>query len=280
MQPGSSGDPSLPRSGRAPTRQARYWMLTIPAHEFTPYLPDVCSLVRGQLERSESGFLHWQLLVAFKTKQSLAGVRRVFGSFHAEPTRSSAAVDYVWKDETYVNGTRFELGKLPFQRNNPDHWSEIWELAKSGRIEAIDPQVRICHYRTLRAICSDYAQPIGMVRSCHVYWGRSGSGKSRLAWESAGMQAYAKDPLSKFWCGYAGQEAVVCDEFRGGISISHLLRWTDRYPVNVEIKGASVPLSATRMFFTSNIHPRRWYPDLDNETLDALMRRLIITEFE
>jgi len=202
------GDPSLPRSGRAPRqpRQARYWMLTIPAHEFTPYLPDVCSLVRGQLERSESGFLHWQLLVAFKTKQSLLGVRRVFGAFHAEPTRSSAAVDYVWKDETYVNGTRFELGKVPFQRNNAEHWEEVWHNAVQGNLMEIPADIRVQNYRTLRAITADFALPVGMERTCLVFWGRTGTGKSRRAWQEAGSNAYSKDPLSKFWCGYNGQE--------------------------------------------------------------------------
>lgn len=71
----------------------------------------------------------------------------------------------------------------------------------------------------------------------------------------------------------------MLDEFRGGIDISHILRWTDRYPVQVEIKGSSRPLLATRIWITSNLHPSKWYPDLDPETLAALLRRLTITEF-
>jgi len=272
------GDPSLPRSGRAP-RQAVYWMLTIPHHLFTPYLPDVCSLIKGQLETGESGYVHWQILVAFKKKQSVLSVRRVFGDVHAEPTRSSAADDYVWKDETAVTGTRFLLGKTPFQRNNAEHWEQVWEQAVQGNLMEIPADIRVQNYRTLRAITADFAVPVGMERTCFVFWGRTGTGKSRRAWEEAGSEAYSKDPLSKFWCGYHGQENVVIDEFRGTISISHLLRWLDRYPINVEIKGSSVPLRTKRLWITSNLNPRQWYPDLDNETLDALMRRLIIEEF-
>jgi len=88
------------------------------------------------------------------------------------------------------------------------------------------------------------------------------------------MDAYPKDPRTKFWCGYQGQANVVVDEFRGGIDIGHLLRWLDRYPVNVEIKGASVPLCVKKYAFTSNLHPREWYPELDGLTLFALLRRL------
>jgi len=76
-----------------------------------------------------------------------------------------------------------------------------------------------------------------------------------------------------------GQENVVLDEFRGGIDISHLLRWFDRYPVIVEVKGSSVVLKATKIWITSNISPDDWYPELDAETKAALRRRLTVTHF-
>lgn len=93
------------------------------------------------------------------------------------------------------------------------------------------------------------------------------------------MDAYAKDPRTKFWDGYSGQLNVVMDEFRGGIDISHMLRWLDKYPVLVECKGSSTVLKARSIWITSNIPPREWYPDLDRATLDALLRRLTIREF-
>lgn len=113
-----------------------------------------------------------------------------------------------------------------------------------------------------------------------VYYGATGTGKSRRAWDEAGPDAYCKDPRSKFWCGYQGQQHVIVDEFRGGIDISHMLRWLDRYPVRVEIKGSSRPLRATKIWITSNVHPMNWYIDLDAETKSALLRRLEITEFQ
>jgi len=94
------------------------------------------------------------------------------------------------------------------------------------------------------------------------------------------MDAYPKDPRTKFWDGYRDHSSVVIDEFRGAIDIAHLLRWLDRYPVIVEVKGSSVVLKATDIWITSNIHPREWYPGLDPETFEALMRRLEIEYFE
>jgi len=112
-----------------------------------------------------------------------------------------------------------------------------------------------------------------------VFWGRTGTGKSYRAWHEAGLDAYVKDPRTKWWCSYKGQENVVLDEFRGAIDVSHLLRWLDCYPVLVEIKGGSRPLLARKIWITSNLDPRLWYSDLDQETLDALLRRLNITHF-
>jgi len=262
-------------------RQGIFYLLTIPQHEFVPYLPPQCQWIKGQLEVGDStGYSHWQCVVALKKKGSLSSVKSIFGNgIHAELTRSEAANEYVGKEETRVEGTPFELGAKPFKRNSAVEWECVWTSAKSGAIEEIPANVRVVSYRTIRAIMSDYSKPVGMERECYVFWGTSGTGKSRRAWDEAGMDAYCKDPRTKFWCGYQAQENVVIDEFRGGIDVAHLLRWLDRYPVRVEIKGSSTPLSAKRIWITSNIGPERWYPDLDPETLAALMRRLIVTEF-
>lgn len=132
------------------------------------------------------------------------------------------------------------------------------------------------HYGNLRRIAMDNLQAIAMEREVIVLWGSTGVGKSRRAWEEAGLDAYPKDPRTKFWDGYRSQKHVVVDEFRGGIDIAHLLRWCDRYPVNVEIKGAAVTLKAEKIWITSNLPPERWYPDLDAETMAALLRRLTV----
>ena len=73
---------------------------------------------------------------------------------------------------------------------------------------------------------------------------------------------------------------VILDEFRGDIDISHLLRWLDRYPVIVELKGSSAPLVAEKIWITSNLHPSSWYPLLDAATYAALERRLQITHMQ
>lgn len=260
--------------------QARYWLLTIPQHAFMPYLPKQVRYLRGQLERGNANqYLHWQLLVLFAQKVRLATVRRIFGEFHAEPSRSDAANEYVWKDDTAIEGTRFELGELPVNRNNNKDWERIWESAKRSRFDDIPADVRIRSYHAIKRIATDNLAPQPIERSVKCFWGPTGTGKSRRAWEEAGWEAYPKIPCTKFWDGYNGHEHVVIDEFTGQVAIEHLLRWFDRYPVNVETKGSAVVLRANRIWITSNVDPRAWYPTAPLAQLDALLRRLDITHF-
>lgn len=259
--------------------QGVYWLLTIPQHEFIPYLPPQCVYIKGQLEQGQGGFIHWQVLVVFQRSVRLNAVRNVFGPFHAELTRSSSSSDYVWKEDTRIAGTQFEIGKLPHKRNCKRDWDVIWEQAKSGDINAIDKSVLVPHYNSIKRIMQDHLTPCAIQREVFLYWGATGLGKSKLAWEEAGFDAYPKDPRTKFWDGYQGHEVVVIDEFRGAIDISHLLRWFDRYPVIVEIKGSSIVLKANKIFITSNLYIDEWYPNIDKCTIDALKRRIKVTHF-
>lgn len=118
-----------------------------------------------------------------------------------------------------------------------------------------------------------------MDRSTIVLWGETNVGKSTTAWKYAGWDAYPKDPRSKFWCGYQGQENVVIDEFRGGIDIAHMLRILDKFPMIIELKGYSTVLKAKNIWITSNLHPKDWYPDLDRNTYMAFARRLRVLKF-
>jgi len=122
-------------------------------------------------------------------------------------------------------------------------------------------------------------EPVAIERTVVCYWGDAGTGKSRRAWEEAGLDAYPKCPRSKFWCGYRGSAHVVIDEFRGGIDLGHFLRWLDRYPVIVDTKGGATVLKATHIWITSNLNPNDWFPGICQETLAALRRRMTIIHY-
>lgn len=99
--------PRLP-GNPLPRRQGIYWLLTIPralwsVPQSVGAIPGpAISWIRGQAEVGESGYEHWQIVVAYREKTSLNGCRESFPGAHAELTRSEAAVDYVWKESTRV----------------------------------------------------------------------------------------------------------------------------------------------------------------------------------
>jgi len=74
-----------------------------------------------------------------------------------------------------------------------------------------------------------------------------------------------------------GQTKVIIDEFDGQIGITHLLRWMDKYPCSVEVKGGTLPLMATDFWITSNKPLEQWYPDASTNQVEALKRRVIIS---
>lgn len=263
-------------------RQGTYWIGTIPrATDYEPQLHEGLHYLKGQLEQGqeETAYEHYQVFFICKKKSSLAQVKAIFGNpgttSHFELTRSAAAEAYVWKEETRI-GEQFEFGAKPFKRNSFTDWEEVRTLAKSGTLDEIPADIFVRCYPSLCRIRSDYFQPTAMDRTSTVFWGPTGTGKSHRAWTLGGDNPYYKDPRTKFWDGYTDQKVVIFDEFRGTIDISHILRWIDKYPVRVEIKGSTKVLLATQFYFTSNIHPSRWYPDLDAETYEALERRLDI----
>lgn len=261
--------------------QAIYWMLTIPVHEFIPYLPPNCKYLKGQQEIGENGFHHWQVLVHFTKKTRLNSVRETFGPFHAEPTKSIAAEAYVWKDDTRVEGTQFELGNKSTKRNSPEDWDRVWVAATEGRVMDIPADIRMRSYSTINRIREDYTRPLPRnTVKARCFVGISGSGKTHRAYEESGGEVYWKDPTNKWWDGYKGETHVIIDEFRGNIDLSLLLRWLDKYPCTVEVKGGTRSLCATHFWITSNRTPLKWFPELDVASTGALLRRLDIEEMD
>lgn len=252
-------------------------MCTIPFDAWQPPtdIPDGLQFLSGQGEIGASGFRHWQVICAFNRKRTLTSAKTFFpAETHLEFTRSSAARDYVQKEETRIPGTQFELGEYPHRRNNKEDWKVVLEKAKSGNFDSIEGDIMLRHYSNIRKIYADFQKPIVRgPQEVNVYWGQTGAGKSKKVFEECGDDFYIKMPSTKWFDGYRGQENIIIDEFTGQVDISHMLRWLDRYPCTVEVKGSQVFLNTKRWWITSNINPNLWYEGKDPEQIKALVRR-------
>ncbi len=109
----------------------------------------------------------------------------------------------------------------------------------------------------------------------NVYFGSTGTGKSRLAEREAGPQAYWHPPGSQWFSKYSGQPFVIFDDFKGGLPRQLFLRLLDRYPIHCETKGAHVEWNPEQIWITSNYHPCYWYKKLDPAPLLRRIENLI-----
>lgn len=164
----------------------RHWIGTLAGTWIVPTeLPEGCVYIKGQKEKGEGGFEHYQIIAYFKKTQRLSAVKTKLGdpSGHWEPTRSRAAEDYVWKESTRIPDTQFELGTKPMRRAEEKDWALVLENAKAGKLNDIPADIFIRCYTQLTRISKDYMAPVGIVKQIHVFWGGTGTGKSRTAWE-------------------------------------------------------------------------------------------------
>ena len=110
-----SSQHTLVESPPAVNRSSKYmyWILTIKFNSWR--IPDTVyknvKYMRGQLEHSKTNYLHWQIAVQYYKPQSFIVVKQQFSKHaHVEPIFSVAAWNYVWKSETALSNTQFELG--------------------------------------------------------------------------------------------------------------------------------------------------------------------------
>ncbi|AJP36469.1 replication-associated protein [Avon-Heathcote Estuary associated circular virus 26] len=260
-----------------PSRQGVYFIITVPYEKYEKpiELPRGFRYISGQGEIGASGYHHWQIICAFEQKKTLTGAKSYFApEAHLEFTRSRCARDYCHKEETRIPDSSFEFGTYPTRVNNKQDWDLVLEKAKKGQFDLIDGDVMMRHYNNIRKIYSDFQKPVKReVQVVNVYWGQTGTGKTKSVFEEIGDDFYVKMPSTKWFDGYRGQENVVIDEFTGQVDITHLLRWLDQYPCTVEVKGSQVFLNTKKWWITSNIDPAKWYEGKDEEQIKALKRR-------
>lgn len=109
----------------------------------------------------------------------------------------------------------------------------------------------------------------------YVFWGLTGSGKTRTVYESEDDLWIASDNQLSWFDGYSGQEAALFDDFTD-VSMKKFgffLRLLDRYPMQVPVKGGFVQWSPRRIYITSNLEPHAWCVQAPAASIAAMHRR-------
>lgn len=228
-------------------KQGRYWCITIPRNDWSPpsTLEEPLCWIKGQVEVGEqTGFVHWQLICALSSKQRGRRVKSLFcRSARLSLSRSEAADQYVWKDETAIIETRFEIGSKAIKLNSKTDWKKVKDLAKAGRFDELEelcPRVFISSYRTLRQISIDYQVcPDDLAQTCGIWvYGSPGVGKSYAVRQKFGESLFVK-PQNKWWDGYKGEDHVLLDDFDSSVMGHFMKIWSDAYGFMAESKSCT-----------------------------------------
>lgn len=245
-------------------------------------LPDFISYIVFQLEiGSETNKTHYQGYLECTRQVRITQLKTCIGTpgdyffARAKFIQANGSGDdnkkYCTKDDTRIDGP-WEYGQLKQQGKRND-LARMRDLVRDGAtmITLLDemPGNVIRYHRSISMLRAAYATPRMEFPEIIVYWGPTGTGKSRRAFDhviSEGVSYYVKEQ-GKWWDYYDGQHTVIWDEFYGShYTLSALLRLLDRYPCSVENKGGTLQIASTtkRFIFTSNQHPKDWYSKIQD----------------
>lgn len=226
-----------------------------------------------QLERCpETSRLHLQGYWYFAYARTMTGILAQLNLSPAPSLRVARGnalqnKTYCTKSESRELGP-WEAGEMPAQGARSDISSFCESIATIGLKRAIDesPATFVKYSRGLR----EYALHITKVsadksfvpRENILCVGETRSGKSRWAREQCEGTDYYVQPSGDWFDGYEGETTVIFDDYGAGklFTLDQLLRITDNYcDYRVPVKGSHVPWTATKLIFTTNRHPSKWY---------------------
>lgn len=245
-------------------------------------------LVYGR-EVGDQGTKHLQGFIVFCGARTLDRVARVFNKrAHLEIKKGSflQAIEYCKKD-----GDVFEKGVAPLDQQEKgekekEKWAIILQKAREGDEEWLATQYPSLYFKNLSLFRSHRKYDLSPMtyEDCetpHEWWyGDTGTGKSRQLNELF-PDHYPKE-VSKWWCGYIGQEVVAIEEWpkdSGNISImaSYLKRWVDRYKFQAQFKGGSMIIRPKKIIVLSNYSIEECFPAGQDHL--PLKRRFKVTKF-
>jgi len=269
---------------------SKYWVFTInnPVDDQAPAKWADIEYAIWQKEKGANGTEHLQGYCVFMQKKRLSWLKKnATPGAHWEGRLGTheQAKEYSRKQDTRIAGP-WETGQEDPKLGSQGKRNDLMALKRkldSGKTEAeiAQDEESFPTWAKFHKIIPRYRILTGKQRDWPVFtqviWGAPGLGKTRKARDLAGCDAFwlSRPAGQTVWFdGYIGQETIVIDEFYGWISFDLLCRLLDRYPLNVETKGGSTPMTARKVIITSNVAPLAWYPNISQERIGALWRRL------
>lgn len=228
-------------------------------------------IVIGAEHGEDLGGEHWQGFIYFTNPRTFGGVKKLLGErVHISPrykdSTNEQAIEYCKKE-----GEWREWGQAP-NSNGKKNINEVVNQYDNINNFMQEESDLYCRYRNgIKDLFN--ARIVAHSGPREVIWiyGPSGCGKSRHAREIC-----EDNPISyeNSFFDYNGETEVIFDDFRASdMKLNLLLRITDRYKMNVNVKGGSKPWAVKKIVFTSILPPWEMYRD-SGENLIQIRRRI------
>lgn len=225
-------------------------------------------------ERGESGTEHIQGYIQFAKRRRFNNVREALSDrAHIEAARGSGIDNRKYCSKS---GDYYEAGLCP-KTATVDKSKGQYRRAVEAFIEVMQdghslhefmlahPTVFMIHGSKMVANYYSTIPPEPRPTTEVVYvFGPTGTGKSHTIHTALkNYRVFYKDPITRWFDGYACEKIVVIDDFLYDHKLEpDYLRWFDKYPYRVQIKGGYMPLSATLFIVTTNVDINTLAPTL------------------
>ena len=227
-------------------------------------------------EIGDEGTPHMHAYVVVKNPIGMKRVKTLWGNrCHVEIVRGGHQenIRYIKKDgnwwvrgvEPVGQGHRTDLDKIG---------EEIVKGKSSQQIAVEAPGTYVKYHHGLRQLeLVTQTPPKWRDVVVAVYWGETGTGKTRKAMEeNESIYKMNTSTNGKLWFdGYTGEKVLLLDDYYGWIKFGELLTILDGYPYRCEVKGGFTWAKWTKVIITSNKRPSDWYHNMD---IAPLRRRI------
>lgn len=229
-------------------------------------LEKVILLCYGREIAPTTGTRHLQGVIRFKHPLRFNKVKELLPKPYLAPCFSEeGSVTYCQKDGDYFFRDDRQQGK----RTDLEAAVECDSLA-----EVIEnyPKEYVKFHGGFDKLFRHRIKPYAGPRNVMWLWGPGGTGKTRTAYENGATDVSYNNG---FW-DYNGEEVIVINEVdKMDIPLVQFLKITDRYPINVNVKGGYMPWAAHTIYFTSTQEPLQVFNHMDSYQIERRISDII-----